>query len=129
MRKIHRDTLEQWLDEQRDVTLVEVLAPDKYREFHLPGAIRGGAGPGSAGLVYCYDQACTASPTAAHKMDDLGIAKLRGRQDGGGIAFSIAFISMSSLCGLNAKISGSCSSLGGHVYWWPRSQRSRPQSS
>ena len=89
MQKIDRDTLEQWLDEERDVTLVEVLAPDQYREFHLPGAINvplsddfeqriQEAVPDQDQpiVVYCYNQACTASPTAAHKMDELGYRKV-----------------------------------------------------
>ena len=89
MQKIDRDTLEQWLDEERDVTLVEVLAPDKYREFHLPGAINvpladdfeqriQEAVPDENRpiVVYCYDQACTASPIAAQKMDQLGYRKV-----------------------------------------------------
>jgi rhodanese-related sulfurtransferase len=85
MQKIDRDTLEQWLDEERDVILVEVLAPDKYREFHLPGAINvpladdfeeriqeAVPDEDQPVVVYCYDQACTASPQAAQKMDELG---------------------------------------------------------
>jgi rhodanese-related sulfurtransferase len=85
MQTIDRDTLEQWLDEQRDVTLVEVLAPEKYREFHLPGAINvplsddfeqriqeAVPDENRPTVVYCYDQACTASPKAAQKMDELG---------------------------------------------------------
>ena len=39
MRAIDRETLRQGQEQNRDFALVEVLAPDKYREFHLPGAI------------------------------------------------------------------------------------------
>lgn len=64
---------------------MEVLAPDKYREFHLSGAINVALSgdferqiqeelPDRSRpiMVYCYDQACTASPKAAQKMDHLG---------------------------------------------------------
>lgn len=89
MQSIDRETLQQWLDERRELTLVEVLAPEKYREFHLPGAINVPLGEDFEAkvqeklqdkhqpiVVYCYDQACTASPKAAEKLDALGYQKV-----------------------------------------------------
>lgn len=48
MQPIDRATPKQWLDEKRDVTLVEVLTPEKYRQFHLPGAANVPLAPGFA---------------------------------------------------------------------------------
>ena len=89
MQPIDRNTLKQWLDERRDITPVEVLAPEKYREFHLPGAVNVPLGEGFAEriqetfpdrfqplAVYCYDERCTASPEAARIMEELGYQKV-----------------------------------------------------
>ena len=85
MQTIDRDTLRQWQEEKRHFALVEVLAPDKYREFHLPDAINVPIGDdfetriqnaipdrSTPVVVYCYDRKCSASPKAAEKMDELG---------------------------------------------------------
>jgi rhodanese-related sulfurtransferase len=86
MQAIDRNALKRWLDEGRDFALVEVLAPEQYREFHLPGAINVPVGdedfdariqeaaPDESRpvVVYCSDQKCTASPKAARRMDELG---------------------------------------------------------
>lgn len=95
MQPIDRTTLKQWLDERRDVTLVEVLAPEKFREFHLPGAVNVPLGPEFAAriqetfpdrfrpiVVYCYDERCTASPEAARIMDELGYHKVYDYEGG-----------------------------------------------
>ena len=39
VQTIGRDTLRHWQERKRHFALVKVLAPDRYREFHLPGAI------------------------------------------------------------------------------------------
>jgi rhodanese-related sulfurtransferase len=67
------------------VTVVEVLSPEKYREYHLPGAINVPLGndfdqriqdaiPDKSApvIVYCYDADCDASPKAARRMAKLG---------------------------------------------------------
>ena len=86
MRTIDRSELKRWLDEGRDFALVEVLAPEKYRAFHLPGAINIPVGDENFDakiqeavpdesrpvVAYCHDPRCTASPKAARRMDELG---------------------------------------------------------
>ena len=95
IQTIDRETLKQWMDEKRDITLVDVLPPDKYEEFHLPGAINI---PLDAALgvrirenfpdrfqpivVYCLDQDCSASPKAAAMMERLGYQKVYDYEDG-----------------------------------------------
>ena len=84
MKTINRKQLQEKL-EGNGVALVEVLAPDAYREFHLPHAINVPLGEAFGRniqqavpdknqpvVVYCHDQKCDASPTAARKMDELG---------------------------------------------------------
>ena len=84
MKTIDRNQLKQKL-ESNGVALVEVLAPDAYREFHLPHAINVPLGeqfetdiqqavPDKTQpvVVYCQDEQCNASPKAAKKMEDLG---------------------------------------------------------
>jgi rhodanese-related sulfurtransferase len=89
MHTIDHETLKQWLDEKRDVTLVDVLPPDKFEDFHLPGAVNV---PLDADfqrriqeefpdrfqpiVVYCYDHECSASPRAAETMKRLGYQKV-----------------------------------------------------
>lgn len=89
MQAIERNTLKQWMDEKRDITPVEVLAPERYREFHLPGAVNVPLGDDFAEriqatfpdrfrplVVYCYNERCTASPEAARIMGELGYHKV-----------------------------------------------------
>lgn len=65
--------------------LVEVLAPEYYRKFHLPGAVNVPLGEhfdeqiqkavpdkDQPVIVYCHDAECQASPTAARRMEELG---------------------------------------------------------
>ena len=64
---------------------VEVLKPEQYREYHLPGAINVPLGndfdqriqdaipdKSTPVIVYCYDADCDASPKAAQRMEKLG---------------------------------------------------------
>lgn len=87
MRKITRDEL---LEARRrePVILVDVLGHDHFRQMHLPGAIniplpmlRDIApmvlGTQDAIIVYCASIACTASPTAARILLQLGYANVR----------------------------------------------------
>lgn len=89
MHTIDRETLKQWLDEKRDITLVEVLSPERFEEFHLPGAINVPLDANFEAhmqehfpdrfqpiVVYCYDHECSASPKAAEAMDRLGYEKI-----------------------------------------------------
>jgi rhodanese-related sulfurtransferase len=82
---IDRETLEKKVQKNPNLVLVEVLEPEKYEEFHLPGAMNvplstnfeetiQQAVPDKSQeiVVYCSDDDCDASPTAARKMEELG---------------------------------------------------------
>ena len=98
MEPITRDELKCVLDSRKGVVLVEVIGPNTYREYHLPGAIRVPVDEKFAQsiqmaipdkstfvVVYCLNYACTASPKAARKLDQLGYEKVydyeAGKQD------------------------------------------------
>lgn len=85
METITRDELKRLLEDEKDIVLVEVIGPNTYREYHLPGAIRipvddsfeqqaRSAIPDTATpvVVYCLNHGCNASPKAARKLDRLG---------------------------------------------------------
>lgn len=85
MKAIERDELKQMIDSDLDVKVVEVLGPESYDQFHLPGAINVPVGKdfeeriqqavpdkSKPVVVYCKDTDCEASPSAAHAMDRLG---------------------------------------------------------
>jgi rhodanese-related sulfurtransferase len=86
MQAIDRTELRRWMDEGRDFALVEVLAPEAFRQFHLPNAINvpvhqkkfeaaiEAAVPAKDRpvVVYCQDQDCNASPEAAERMEQAG---------------------------------------------------------
>lgn len=95
MHTIDRETLKLWLDEKRDLTLVEVLAPERFGEFHLPGAVNVPLGEDFEAriqehfpdrfqpiVLYCYDHDCSASPKAGEKMDELGYRKIYDYEGG-----------------------------------------------
>lgn len=95
METIDRETLKQWLDEKRDVTLVEVLPPDKFGAFHLPGATNIPLAEDFEArvqeqfpdrfqpiVVYCEDHECSASTKAASRMDELGYQKVYDYEGG-----------------------------------------------
>lgn len=65
--------------------IVDVLTAEKFREYHIPGAINVPIGHGfndriQAALpdkeqdvvVYCYDEDCEASSKAGERMEELG---------------------------------------------------------
>jgi len=85
MLPISRAQLQTKLQQDDSIPLVEVLSPDSYNEFHLPGAVNVPLNgdfddrirqvvpdKNQEVVVYCKDTECTASPTAAQKMDQLG---------------------------------------------------------
>lgn len=95
MHTIDRETLKQWLDEKRDITLVEVLSPERFEEFHLPGAINVPLDVNFEAhmqehfpdrfqpiVVYCHDHECSASPKAAETLDRLGYEKIYDYEGG-----------------------------------------------
>ncbi len=85
MAAIRREDLKTLLDGGSKVVLVEVIGPNTFREYHLPGAIRipvddnfereiKAAVPDkdTPVVVYCLDLGCKASPRAARRLDELG---------------------------------------------------------
>ncbi len=84
MKSINREALNERLAND-GLTLVEVLAPEDYRKFHLPGALNvpldeefderiqeAVPDKDQPVVVYCYDSECQASPKAAQRMEELG---------------------------------------------------------
>ena len=87
MKTVNREELNELLGSQRRVALIEVLEPDAYRKYHLPGAINVPLGEefeqrvqetvpdkNMPIVVYCMNTECHASPNAAEKLDTLGYA-------------------------------------------------------
>lgn len=85
MKTISREQLRRGLENDEFAAVIEVLDPEHFDEFHLPGAINIPVGDdfenavqaavpdkSAAVVVYCQDEDCPASPTAARKMDELG---------------------------------------------------------
>lgn len=80
-------TLKQKLDSNEKLHLVEVLAEKEFKRLHIPGAehIQFGQIAGEAKkrfqkedeiIVYCADPECSASPTAAKKLSDIGFTNV-----------------------------------------------------
>jgi rhodanese-related sulfurtransferase len=78
-----------------DFVLIEVLSPESYEKHHLPGAINIPLGEGFEQsvqqavqdkdqeiVVYCSDENCSASPTAAKKLERLGYRRVRDYEKG-----------------------------------------------
>jgi rhodanese-related sulfurtransferase len=99
MRKIpydivSRDDLERKINEGVELTLIEVLPEEAYREAHLPGAINipgdrlrrsiAMMAPDREGevIVYCAKPSCTASDRAARLLSELGYSHV-GHYRGG----------------------------------------------
>ena len=85
MQFIKTDDLKKKIDSGEDFTLVEVLGPETFAEYHIPGAINVpvddtfedgivAAVPDKNKLVvvYCVDIECHASAKASKRMDILG---------------------------------------------------------
>lgn len=85
MKNISRAELQKKLDRGDELAVVEVLAKEKFQEFHLPGAInvpldeqfdeqiqRQVPDKNKPVVVYCWDADCNASPKAAERMEALG---------------------------------------------------------
>ena len=89
MQTITRDELRKKMERGDDFALVEVLPPAAYDKYHLPGAINIPLGEDFESkaeqalrdknqeiVVYCSDENCSASPTAAKKLLDLGYTRV-----------------------------------------------------
>jgi len=84
MTTVDREQVKQMIDEDA-AEVVEVLAPDHFDDFHLPGALNVPVGDDFEDdiqatvpdkhrpvVVYCLDADCDASPRAAERMEALG---------------------------------------------------------
>jgi len=90
LKEISADELKRKIDEAQDFRLIEVLDPEKYDEWHLPGAENitlDDLGP-AAGIkfkqdeeivVYCASFECKASTRASSKLDEMGYNVLEYR--------------------------------------------------
>lgn len=91
MQSISRNNARKLVDhrDEENVAVVEVLSPDKYAEFHLPGALnvpldddfrneiqKAVPDKQQTVLLYCYDADCEASSKAASQMEELGYQKI-----------------------------------------------------
>lgn len=87
MQVISRDELRDKIERNDVFALVEVLEPASYEAFHLPGAMNIPLGDdfdervthaipdkSQPVVVYCKDEHCAASPTAAKRLEQLGYA-------------------------------------------------------
>jgi rhodanese-related sulfurtransferase len=106
METITTEQLREMKDKQQDLALVDVLGPDSFRQFHLPGAINVPVGEDfeeeiqkavpdkdKPVVVYCSDEECPASRKAARVMDRLGYEKVYD-YDGGKKAWQEAGLSV-----------------------------------
>ena len=88
MQVITREDLIRRLGSE-DLRLVEVLSPEQYRKYHLPGAVNvpfddrfdeniREAAPDREQpvVVYCADERCDASTQAARQLEDLGYRRV-----------------------------------------------------
>ncbi len=95
MKNISREELKKMMDSNGQVVLVEVLPPDYFNDFHLPGAINVPVGDdfeqkiqeavpdkSQSVVVYCANTQCPASVRAAEKMDALGYQNVYDYEDG-----------------------------------------------
>jgi len=85
MQAISRAQLYNKMLQQDSMVVVEVLSPESYKAFHLPGSVNVPmnesfedhiqqmvSNKGQEVVVYCQNTECTASPEAAEKMNQLG---------------------------------------------------------
>ena len=89
MKTMTRNQLNERLGNSNNLTIVEVLSPEHYREFHLPGAINVPLDEhfdqriqevvptkSSPVVVYCGSTQCQASAEAARHLDKLGYVEV-----------------------------------------------------
>ncbi|MCX7048971.1 MAG: redoxin domain-containing protein [Candidatus Sumerlaeota bacterium] len=89
---ISKDTLKTWMNDGKDLTVVDVLMPDAYKEAHIKGAINipydaikkraKELKPESRIVVYCASFQCKASEEAARDLAALGFKDVRVYQGG-----------------------------------------------
>lgn len=103
MQTITTEELKQKL-ENNDVTLIEVLEEEEYNKKHIKGALniplkkigfeaKNRFSKDEPLAVYCSDKDCSASPTAAKKLEDLGFTNIY-HYEGGKKAWEEAGLAM-----------------------------------
>ncbi len=91
--KIKMNELKGKFDNKENFTLIEVLEPGAFQEMHIKGAIniplskigkeaKDRFDKDKELIVYCTDYECTASPTAAQKLEDLGFTNVKDYEGG-----------------------------------------------
>ncbi len=92
MKTIKKEELKKKLD-NKEAVLIEVLNEKAYKKEHIAGAIniplksigteaKKRFNKEETMVVYCSDYDCTASPTAARKLDDLGFQEVYDYEGG-----------------------------------------------
>ncbi|HKL67746.1 MAG TPA: rhodanese-like domain-containing protein [Bacteroidales bacterium] len=92
MKTITKEELKDKLD-NKDLILIEVLSEEKYKDEHIKGAIniplkkigmeaRERLKKDDFIVVYCSNYDCSASPTAAKKLTDLGFENVYDYEGG-----------------------------------------------
>ncbi len=92
MKAITKDELKDKL-ENGNIQLIEVLEEEEYNKAHIKGAIniplkkigteaKQNYNTDDEIVVYCSDYDCTASPTAAKKLDSLGFSNVYDYEGG-----------------------------------------------
>lgn len=83
------------IDSREDFVLAEVLGPETFAEFHLPGAVnvpvddtfeeniqKAVPDKSKTVVVYCRDIECHASAKASHRMERLGYTDILEYHEG-----------------------------------------------
>ncbi len=92
-KTIDRNELKRRLDSGEDIKLIEVLKEDEYKRLHIRGAMniplatigataREKFSKDDFIVVYCSDINCTASPTAAEKLESFGFTNVHDYAEG-----------------------------------------------
>jgi rhodanese-related sulfurtransferase len=92
MKAITKDELKDKL-EKGNIQLIEVLEEEEYNKAHIKGAVniplkkigteaKQKYNTDDEIVVYCSDYDCTASPTAAKKLDSLGFSNVYDYEGG-----------------------------------------------
>lgn len=87
METITADQLAEMRNDDQNLVVIDVLDEEYYNKEHLPGAINipfediaseslKRFDKDQRIVVYCKNKACTASPAAAEKLDDLGFENI-----------------------------------------------------
>lgn len=96
MQTITTQGLKTLLNSNKDIPVINVLPPEKFREGHIPGTVNI---PHERDdftqrveeltdrktdpiVVYCGSKECNASPTAAQKLEDAGFTEVFDYEEG-----------------------------------------------